>query len=76
MSEVMTRLREEHRNIAKVLTPEDWGEIDARITGEQDPLFGAEVAEDIAVLRDGILNWEREDEALEAPARPSDGPVA
>ena len=76
MSKVMTRLREEHRNIAKVLTPKDWGEIDARVTGEQDPLFGAEIAEGFTVLRDDILNWEREDEALEAPARPNDDPVA
>ena len=63
------RMEEEHffPLALKVLTPEDWGEIDERITAEQDPVFGVDISEEFATLRDDILRWETEDEALERP---------
>jgi hemerythrin-like domain-containing protein len=47
------------------LTPEDWAEIDARITDEDDPVFGAEASAEFAALRKDLLRWEEEDEAEE-----------
>jgi hemerythrin-like domain-containing protein len=48
----------------EVLTPEDWTEIDARITQEEDPVFGNDVAQEFTVLRDAVLKWEQEDKGL------------
>ena len=48
----------------EILTAEDWREIDEQIAQEDDPLFGGRVAEEFAALRDDILKWESEDEAL------------
>ena len=49
----------------QILTPDDWAEIDERITREEDPVFGGKVSQEFAALRDQILKWEAEDEALE-----------
>ena len=48
------------------LTPGDWAEIDARITDEDDPVFGSDAAADFAALRNDLLQWEEEDEAEES----------
>ena len=48
----------------KTLSEEDWREIDQQVAQEDDPLFGGEVADEFAALRDDILKWELEDEAL------------
>ncbi len=47
----------------ETLTPEDWAEIDARISDETDPVFGTEAAAEFATLRKDLLRWEAEDEA-------------
>jgi hemerythrin-like domain-containing protein len=39
----------------EVLTPEDWTEIVARITREEDSVFGNDVAQEFAALRVAIL---------------------
>ena len=49
----------------ETLTKEDWRAIEAQILQEEDPLFDREAGEEFAVLRDNILSWENEDEALE-----------
>ncbi len=49
----------------QILTPDDWVEIDERIAREDDPVFGVDVSQESATLRDKILKWEAEDEALE-----------
>jgi hemerythrin-like domain-containing protein len=49
----------------QILTPDDWVEIDERITREEDPVFGGEISQEFAALRNDILKWEEEDEALE-----------
>ncbi len=49
----------------QILTPDDWVEIDERITREEDPVFGGEVSQEFAALRNDILKWEEEDEALQ-----------
>jgi hemerythrin-like domain-containing protein len=49
----------------EILTPEDWAEIDARITDEDDPVFGAEASAEFAALRNHLLRWEQEDETEE-----------
>jgi hemerythrin-like domain-containing protein len=49
----------------QILTPDDWVEINKRITREEDPVFGGDVSQEFAALRDDILKWEEEDEALE-----------
>jgi hemerythrin-like domain-containing protein len=49
----------------QILTPGDWDEIDGRVTREEDPVFGGKVSQEFAALRDNILKWEAEDEALE-----------
>jgi hemerythrin-like domain-containing protein len=45
----------------KALTPDDWAEIDARISDETDPLFGHEIEEQFKNLWEHIVNWEQED---------------
>ncbi len=47
------------------LTAEDWAEIDARITDEDDPVFGGDDSTKFAALRKDLLRWEEEDEAEE-----------
>lgn len=49
----------------QILTPDDWAEIDRRFAREVDPVFGSAVSQEFAALRDEILKWEDEDEALE-----------
>ena len=48
-----------------VLGEEDWAEIDAQVTKEDDPLFGAGVSGKYESLLQDILAWESEDEAQE-----------
>ena len=45
-----------------VLTPEDWAEIDAKITAEQDPVSDPKTGEEFQALRDAILAWDRENQ--------------
>ena len=42
------------------LTPEDWDEIRARASDQEDPLFGKEVGGRYEALRRDILQWEQE----------------
>lgn len=49
----------------KVLSKEDWAEIDAKVTKEDDPLFGYEASQEFESLLRKILKWEQEDEAQE-----------
>lgn len=49
----------------ETLSLEEWKEIDARATGEDDPLFGAEASKAFESLLRDIQTWEREDEAQE-----------
>lgn len=45
----------------KVLTREDWLELEAKMTDQEDPLFGERVGERYEALHANILQWERED---------------
>lgn len=45
----------------KILTPEDWEELEAKMTDQEDPLFGERVGERYEALHATILQWERED---------------
>jgi len=55
---------------AKALHPEDWAELDQRISGQKDPLFDGEVDEKFHSLERTILRWEQEaEEARAAGAR-------
>lgn len=45
----------------KVLTPKDWVELEAKMTDQEDPLFGERVGERYEALHANILQWERED---------------
>ena len=47
----------------RTLRREDWAEIDARWNDETDPLFGKTTQEKYQLLRERILQWEREAEA-------------
>jgi len=49
----------------KVLSEEDWAEIDRQVIEEDDPLFGHEASKEFEGLLRNILNWEEEDEAEE-----------
>ncbi len=42
------------------LTAEDWAEIEARASDQEDPLFGDNVGKRYEVLRRDILQWQRE----------------
>jgi hemerythrin-like domain-containing protein len=44
-----------------VLTPEDWRELEARMTDQEDPLFGENVGDRYEALHANILQWEQED---------------
>ena len=46
----------------KALTPEDWAELEAKMTDEDDPLFGRNVGERYKALHRNILEWERQNE--------------
>lgn len=52
----------------RLLSDEDWDEIDAETSAETDPLFGDAAAARFEALRDDILRWEAEDEADEEVA--------
>ena len=43
-----------------VLTPEDWAQLEAKMTDEDDPLFGSNVGERYQALHRDILEWERQ----------------
>jgi hemerythrin-like domain-containing protein len=44
----------------KALQPDDWAEIDARVSDRQDPLFDSVTERKFDALRQTILRWERE----------------
>lgn len=44
----------------EVLTPEDWEELEAKMTDQEDPLFGERVGERYEALHANILQWEQE----------------
>jgi hemerythrin-like domain-containing protein len=46
----------------KALQPQDWAEIDARLTAQRDPLFGNAIEERFEVVRNHILQLEQEAE--------------
>ena len=50
----------------RLLSEEDWAELDARVTRKDDPLFGAETSQKFRSLLRNILEWEQEDEARES----------
>lgn len=45
----------------RILTPQDWEELEAKMTDQEDPLFGERVGERYEALHANILQWERED---------------
>lgn len=45
---------------ASVLDEEDWQTIDDNLRQRQDPLFGEFVEEEFKILREFLLNWERD----------------
>ena len=45
---------------ASVLDEEDWRSIEGNLRQRQDPLFGEFVEEEFRILREFLLNWERE----------------
>jgi hypothetical protein len=50
----------------KVLRPEDWAEMDARLEDRKDPLFDSVVEEKFRSLQRTILRWEQETEESRA----------
>lgn len=49
----------------RTLTEADWAEVDADLAQTSDPLFGPQVAEEYELLRDHLLQWDREDRDAE-----------
>jgi hemerythrin-like domain-containing protein len=49
---------------ARVLDEKDWKAIEGRLSQRQDPLFGALVEEEFRILREFLLNWERENRCI------------
>ena len=49
----------------RTLTQADWAEVDSDLAQTSDPLFGPKVAEEYEVLRDHLLQWDREDRDAE-----------
>ena len=47
----------------EVFKAEDWAEIDAKVSSQDDPLFSKKAAQEFELLREDILRWEREAEA-------------
>jgi hemerythrin-like domain-containing protein len=45
---------------ASILDEEDWRSIEGRLGQRQDPLFGEFVEEEFRILREFLLDWERE----------------
>jgi hemerythrin-like domain-containing protein len=50
----------------KVLRPEDWAEMDARLEDRKDPLFDSVIEEKFRSLQRTILRWEQETEESRA----------
>ena len=46
----------------ETLTREDWKELEAKMTDQEDPLFGERVGERYEMLHANILQWERAEE--------------
>jgi hemerythrin-like domain-containing protein len=42
------------------LTPDDWRELEGKMTSADDPLFGATVGERFEALRKSVLRWQEE----------------
>ena len=53
----------------KALRPEDWAEIDARLTDKKDPLLDGEAEERFHALERTILRWEQEAEEARSIVR-------
>ncbi len=51
---------------AKALTARDWADLTARTPPEADPLFGDRVGERFEQLRETILRWQAQDQAVSA----------
>ena len=49
---------------ASVLDEEDWRTIEGRLSQRQDPLFGEFVEEEFRILREFLLNWEKDNRHL------------
>ena len=45
----------------EALTQEDWEDLEAKMTDQEDPLFGERVGERYEALHANILQWEQED---------------
>jgi hemerythrin-like domain-containing protein len=43
----------------ETLVPEDWAQIDAKVSDSDDPLFGEKVEQRFQELREQILDWDR-----------------
>lgn len=60
----LKHLEMEERNFfpaaLKILSPEDWAELDARMVDEEDPLFGEHVGEQFESLRETVMRWQAE----------------
>jgi hemerythrin-like domain-containing protein len=52
----------------RILTGQDWSDLTALMSRDDDPLFGAQVGARFEALRKTILAWQAQDEAA-APAR-------
>ena len=54
------KMEEEHffPRALDILTPEDWAEIDEKMSDEKDPLFLDVVSEEFLALRENILQWD------------------
>ena len=57
----------------EALTPDDWAELDDRMTDTKDPLFSEEVEEEFRALRRQIVLWEEEDQAERGKQAPRCG---
>ena len=64
-----THMRRENERFFRIaertLTEADWAEVDADLAQTSDPLFGPQVAEEYELLRDHLLQWDREDRDAE-----------
>jgi len=52
----------------RILTGQDWSDLTALMSRDDDPLFGAQVGARFEALRKTILAWQAQDESA-APAR-------
>jgi hemerythrin-like domain-containing protein len=53
----------------RALTAQDWIELSGKLTTREDPLFGARVDERFERLRETILDWQAQDQAVAERSR-------